>query len=122
MVANFWMTKSPKKVNSHCFKLNLSFQFHLICQVLANFSRVESERTVFKLRKRKEIFCVVFTYSIRQAREISKFQVAVVQRWQRNVQKSMMHVESCCFVNINLLLFNGSRCRRRRRCLNSPLL
>ena len=36
--------------------------------------------------------------------------------------KSVMHVQSCCFANINLLLFNCSRCRRRRRCLNSLLL
>ena len=30
-----------------------------------------------------------------------------------------MHVQCCCFVNINLLIFNSSRCCRRRRCLNS---
>ena len=33
------------------------------------------------------------------------------------VQKSVMHVQSCCFANINLLLFCRSRSRRRRRCL-----
>jgi len=44
-----------KKVNSHCFKLNRS------CQMLAKFSGVESERTVFKLRKRKRKFlCCVY--------------------------------------------------------------
>ena len=64
----------------------------------------------------------MFTHSIRQACEIRKFHVAVVQRRQRNIQKSMMHVQSCCFADINLLLFNCSRCRRRRRCLNSLLL
>lgn len=36
------------------------------------------------------------TYSIKHAREIRKCHVAVVQ------QKSMMHVQCCCFVNINL--------------------
>ena len=30
-----------------------------------------------------------------------------------------MHVQSCCFVNLNLLLFCHSCCRRRRRCLSS---
>ena len=44
--------KKSKKVNSHCLKLNRS------CQILAKFSGVESERTVFKLRKRKFLFCV----------------------------------------------------------------
>ena len=90
--------------------------------MLAKFSGVESERTVFKLRKRNRNFCVVFAYSIKRAREIRKFHVAVVQRRLRNVQKGVMHVQGCRFANINLLLFNCSRCRRRRRCLNSLLL
>ena len=33
-------------------------------------------------------FFVVFTYSIKRAREISNFHVAVVQRRQRNVEKA----------------------------------
>ena len=41
--------------------------------MLAKFSEVEFERTVFK---EKEIVCVVFTYSMKQAREIKKFHVA----------------------------------------------
>ena len=34
---------------------------------------------------------------------------------QRNVQNSMMCVQSCCFANLNLLLFCRSRCRCRSR-------
>ena len=30
-----------------------------------------------------------------------------------------MHVQSCCFANLNLLLLYRSLCRRRRRCLSS---
>ena len=52
---------------------------------------------------------------------VMKFQ-NFVQRRLRNVQKSMMHVQSCCFVNINLLLFNCSWCGCRRCCLSSLLL
>ena len=52
------------------------------------------------LKKEKENFCVVFTYSIKQAREISNFHIAVVQRRQRHAEKSMMHVQSYCFSNI----------------------
>ena len=63
--------------------------------MLAKFSGVESKRTV--LEKENEISCVVFTYSGKQAREIRKFHVEVVQRWLKNVQKSVMHVSSCCF-------------------------
>ena len=35
--------------------------------------------------------------------------------------KSLMHVQSCCFANLNLLLFCRYRCRRRRRILSSLL-
>ena len=51
----------------------------------------------------------MFTYSINWAREIRKFLVAVVQRRLGNVQKSVMHLQSCCFTNRNLLLFCRSR-------------
>ena len=53
--------------------------------------------------KGKESCCVVFRSSTR--REICYFHVVVVQRRLRNVQKSVMHVQSCCYVNLNLLLF-----------------
>ena len=52
-------------------------------------------------------------------REIRHFRVVVVQRRQRSVQKSVMHVKSYCFANINLLMFCRSLCRRCRRCLSS---
>ena len=42
-------------------------QFHLICQMLAKFSGVESETTVWFEKK-----IVVFTYSIKRAREIQR--------------------------------------------------
>ena len=35
-------------------------------------------------------------------REIRYFHVVVVQRRQRNVPKSVMHVQSCCLANLNL--------------------
>ena len=47
----------------------------------------------------------MFTYSIKQAREIRKVHVVVVQRWPRTVQKSIMHMQSCCFAYLNLCLF-----------------
>ena len=66
----------------------------------------------------KENFCVVLTQSIKRAPEFRKFHVAVVQWRLRNVQKSVVHVQSCCFANLNLLLFCPSRFRRRRRSRN----
>ena len=38
-------------------------------------------------------------------REIRHFHVVLVQARQRNVQKSVMHVQSCCFGYLNQLLF-----------------
>ena len=47
----------------------------------------------------------MFTNSIKRAREIRKFNVAVVQRRKEMYKKSVMHLRSCCFANINLLTF-----------------
>ena len=59
---------------------------------MVKFIRVESKSL------EKENFCHVFTYSKKWASEITiMFHVAVVQGWLRNEQKSMMHVQSCCF-------------------------
>ena len=54
------------------------------------------DRSYGHLSLEKEIdnFFVVFTRSIKRAREIRKFNVTVVQRRQRNVQNSVIHVQS----------------------------
>ena len=67
--------------------------------------------------KEKESCCLLFPSSTK--REIRQFHVVVVQRRQRNVQKSVMHLQSCCFAYLNLFFFCRSRCRRR--CVNSLL-
>ena len=38
-------------------------------------------------------------------REFRQFHVVVMQRRQRNVQKSVMHVQSCCFANQTYCFF-----------------
>ena len=55
-------------------------------------------------------------------REFRHFHLVVGQRRLRNVQKSVMHVQSCCFANQTYCFFCRSRCRPRRRCLSSLLL
>ena len=80
---------------------------------------LNSNRLYQSSGKERESCCLVFPSSTR--REIRYFHVVVVQRRQRNVQKSVMHVSSCCFANLNLLLFRRSRSRHRRRCLSSLL-
>ena len=52
-------------------------------------------------------------------REIRHCHVVVVQRRLRNVQKSVMHMKSHCFANLNLLMCCRTRCRRCRLCLHS---
>ena len=80
--------------------------------MLAKFSGLNPKGPYASLEKEKGNFCVVLTYSIKRAREIRKFHVAVVQQRLRNVQKNVIHVEICFFANLNLLFF----C-----CLPSPL-
>ena len=63
--------------------------------MLAEFSGLNPKGRYLSLEKDKENFCVALTYSIKQAREIGKFHVAVMQQQLRNVQKSAMHVQSC---------------------------
>ena len=90
----------------------LSRLFHLVLFVSEcweNFFGVEFQRTASKFRKRKrKLFFLC-------SRPRQNVKVVVAQRRQRNVQKSVMHVQSCCFVNLNLLMLCRSRCRRRRR-------
>ena len=89
----------------------------LVRQMLATSFGVEFSRTVSKFRKRIRSCCLEFPSSAK--REIWHFNVVVVKRRIRNVQKSVMHVQSCGFANRNLLLFCRSRWHRRRRCLSS---
>ena len=85
--------------------------------MLAKFSGLNPKGPYLRFGK-KIHFCVVFTDSINRAREIRKFHVAVRQQRLQNVQKGVMHVQSCSFANLNLLLFAV----RRRRCKKLPIV
>ena len=50
----------------------------------------------------------MLTYSIKRASEIRKFH-PFVQQWLRNVQKRVMHRQSCSFAHLNPLLLLWSR-------------
>lgn len=73
----------------------------------------EIERTVSMFRKKRGNFCVMFTYSIKQVRKIGKFHIAVVQWRLKNVQKSVMNMQS---------YFYRSHCCHRHHFLSSLLL
>ena len=51
--------------------------------------------------KENESRCLAFTSSTK--REIRHCHVVVVQSWQRQAQKGVMHVHSSCFANLILL-------------------
>ena len=46
----------------------------------------------------------MLTYFVKRVRNIRKFHVAVMQRRLRTYKKNVMHVQGCCFADINLLL------------------
>ena len=106
------------KVNLRSFNLycdsnsltlsNASELFWSPCQFLQLYPSSERERNFRRCS---------FTSSIK--REIGLFHVVVVQRHQRNVQKSMLHVKSCCFAYSTYFFFWRYRCRRRWGILKS---
>ena len=82
----------------------LSRSFHLVqfvnsCQT---FLELNSKGLYQSSGKEKESCCLVFPSSTK--REIRHFHVVVVQRRLRNVQKSVMHVQSCCSANLCFFL------------------
>ena len=66
---------------------------------VSNIELLNSKDCIKVLGKEKESPCLVVLSST------SHFYGLVLQRPQRNVQESVMHVQSCCFANLNLLLF-----------------
>ena len=108
-------------MNSRYFKhLSRLFQLIQFVKCWQILLELDSKRLYESSGKEKESRCLEFTSSTKQ--EIRHFHVVVVQWRQRNVQISLMHVQSCCFVNLNLSLFCRSRCPRSRRWLKLPNL
>ena len=84
---------------------SILFTFFLFLKSWRNCRGLNPKGPYLSLEKEKQNHCAVLTNSIKRAREIRKFQVADLQRRLRNVQKSVMHVQSCCFAHINRLFF-----------------
>ena len=49
---------------------------------------------------------IALPFPFTNERKIWQFHVVVFQGWQRNVQKSLMHVQSCCFANETYCFFD----------------
>ena len=71
--------------------------------MMANILELNSKGLYQSSGKEKESCCLVFPSSTK--REIRHFDVVVVQQRRRNVQKSVMYVQSCCFANKSYRLF-----------------
>ena len=80
---------------------SLSWLLKLI--YLSNASELFLSR-ISSLQRERNLSCRLFTSSIK--REIRHFPVVVVQWRQRNVQKSVMHVQSCCFASSTYCFFD----------------
>ena len=111
-------------LNSHIKALVLSLSpllDHCMSSTLGSFSirkmlgNLNSNGLYRSSGKEKETSCLLLTSSTK--RKIKHFHVVVVQIWQRNVQKSVMYVQSCRLLNKPIAFFR-SRYRRRRRCLS----
>ena len=100
-------------MSSRCLKLYHAYSISFNLTNVGTFLGLKSKDCIRVQEKKKKVVVVCST-----KREIRHF-VVVAQWRQRNVQKGVMYVQSCCFAIINLLLFCRSRCRRRRRCLSS---
>ena len=90
MVAKFLDDHKPKILLKSEFALfqtqSIFFNFIQFVKCWRNFLGLNPKGPYLSVEKEKENFYVVFTFSIKQAREIRKFHDAVLQRRLRNVQ------------------------------------
>ena len=87
--------------------INLSHFFNL-----SNVGEFFRSQLYPRSEKEKEN-CCLFTSSIK--RETRRFHVVVIQ-------KRVKHEQSCCFANLNILLFLPFLLPPRRRCLRSLII
>ena len=115
------LQKRPVLISEVALHQTLSRLFHLVqfVKYWQYFMESNSKRLHQNSGKEIESRCLVFTvFTSSEKSEIRQFHVVVVHWRQRNVQKSLMHVQSCCLANLNQLVFCRSRWRRRRRYLS----
>ena len=91
-----------------------------VLQLLAIFFWSWILKDWIKVQEKKNEVVVLCSHSPQNV-EFWHFHDIVVQWQQRNVKKSLMHVQSCCFANLNPLLFWHS-CRQRHHNFLSSLL
>ena len=96
---------------SSCFKIHRSYSKSLLSINVNEFSWswIVKDCIVSNFKKRiLENHCLAFIFSTK--RKIRQFCVMVILWQQRNVQKSVIQVQSCCFANQLLCRFCCHHC------------
>ena len=107
-------------MNSPYFKLYRTYSNSFNSSNVGKFFWSWILRDCIKVQdKEKESHRLVFTFSTK--REFRHFHIVIMQQRQINVQKSMMHKQSCCFANLKTLFFSRSCCRCHCHRLSSLL-
>ena len=83
--------------------LSRLFHFVYFVKCWQMFLELNSKGLYQSSGKEKESCCLVFPSSTK--RELRRFHVVVLRRRQRNVPKSVMHVQSCRFANQTCCFF-----------------
>ena len=102
-----WLRRQRKR------RLKIEFAFfQSLSRLFLPAYFVKCRRTLLKLNfkgpypiSEREIEFRRCLFKISIKREIRHFHIVVVQKRQRNVQKSVMHVQSCCFAYWTYCLF-----------------
>ena len=100
-----------------CSSYSISFNTSNVGNILGSWILLKGLYQRSGKEKRKLLSCV----PVLDKTWIRHFHTSSLATTANKCTKSVMHVQSCCFANLNLLRFcrSRSRCRRRRRCLTS---
>ena len=91
-----WPCPPPEKW-IHIFSVSIAIiPTRLLCQMQANPTGAEFLSAISKFIKSKKILSLL-VYVLHKTWNYRHFHVVVMQWRQRNEQKSVMHVQSCCF-------------------------
>ena len=93
-------------MNSRCFKIHCSYSTSFNVSNVGKFFWIWILKGCMWVEKR--IRKAVDLCSRPLKKKICQFHFVAAQQRQRNVQKSVLHVQSCCFVNLNIAFMTFS--------------
>ena len=96
--------KMSLKKYSYCFKVHRSYSISFnLYNCRQNFLRLNPKGPYLGLRQRKRKFlCCVHLLHKASAKILAIFMSQSRSDGKENVEKSMMHLQTCCFANIHL--------------------